>query len=201
MFLHAFTACSGRKISMPGPDRQAEETSARLPVGKCHHDFQIRAHPLRLVSLPRALSLHTPSWFSPLSRSFFSLFCCCLRPRSHSFPVSLVFPRSVSLHPHLPLRSSLMKTPRSSLLLTMSSTSLRLPSPRLLPHRWVRPLKASITTYHYRPAADERTPRRDRPCQREASHYALSVPPLLFPSKSSHWVPDEFHYDIARWSM
>jgi len=37
--------------------------------------------------LPRALSLNTPSWLSPLTMSFFSLFCCCLRPRTHSFPI------------------------------------------------------------------------------------------------------------------
>jgi hypothetical protein len=73
-------------------------------------------------------------------------------------------------------RLSLMKTPRSSLLLMISSTSLCLITSSSS-SQVMRPLKASIATHHHRPAAHERTPRRNRPCQREVNHYALRPTP------------------------
>ncbi len=43
---------------MPGPDRQAEETSARLPVGKSQYDFHIRASAQARVLASSSLAKH-----------------------------------------------------------------------------------------------------------------------------------------------
>lgn len=125
------------------------------------------------LALPRPLSLH-PILVRPFNNVLlFSLLL--LLPAEVSFlsrqsdiPTQYIIPLT------FPLRPSLTKTPRSSLLLMMSSTSLCPITPHLLSHRW---LKASIPTHHHRPTAHERTSRRDCPCQREASHYALCPTP------------------------
>jgi hypothetical protein len=114
----------GKKISMPGPDRQAEETSARLPVGKvritAHRvlaSSSLASHPILVLSSNNVL-LFSLLLLLTASVSFLS--------RQSHIPTQYIIPLT------FPLRSSLMKTPHSSLLLTMYSTSLCLPSPHFV---------------------------------------------------------------------
>jgi hypothetical protein len=141
MYLHAFTACSNvrgtakRNEKFQSPDRTGKRRRHPCPVAswKSHHDFhfhiRISAQARVLTSTSLLILVLSSSDVLPFSLLLLLTASDSFLSRQFHLPTQYIIPLT------FPLRLSLMKTPRSSLLLMMSSTSLCPPSPRLPPHR------------------------------------------------------------------